>query len=344
MARVWPVAMLVGALVAGQSSWVAASDGESVPREGIGAGVGLSVPWAIGGARIERSGRLRNHPGEWPNMPVSVVRLWDTRTAWLDIEPRRLTYRFARLDANIAKARANGAKVIVVLGGTPRWAARSMRVTDAPWLGPGSASPPTAWADWSRFVRTVVSRYRGQVYAYEIWNEPNIQTFWNGSALEYATLVDLGARAIRAGDPGALVMASGFTVGRPERVARLKPWIEAIGGSSTRIDVVTLHWYPYADTNPMAVRAAVASTRGLMREAGLATTRIGVTEANVREGGNLSASRQRAWIRVLAGEYQRLGVDPVVWYAWSDLVPRDLIQFYPGTPGAQALRELAGVR
>ena len=28
--------------------------------------IGLHVPWAVGGLRIERDGSLRQHPGEWP--------------------------------------------------------------------------------------------------------------------------------------------------------------------------------------------------------------------------------------------------------------------------------------
>jgi hypothetical protein len=63
--------------------------------------IGLHVPWAVGGPRIERTGRLNDFPGEWPDIPFASVRLWDTRTAWLNVEPAQDQWDFEMLDANV---------------------------------------------------------------------------------------------------------------------------------------------------------------------------------------------------------------------------------------------------
>ncbi len=52
-------------------------------------GVSLTIPWAIGGLRIERDGQKKVFPGDWPTMPVASMRIWDGRAAWLSIGPAR---------------------------------------------------------------------------------------------------------------------------------------------------------------------------------------------------------------------------------------------------------------
>jgi hypothetical protein len=58
----------------------------------------------------------------------------------------------------VSAAEQSGAAVLLVLGATPRWAASSVSSVDAPWLGPGSASPPRHPRQWPRFVAAVAPR------------------------------------------------------------------------------------------------------------------------------------------------------------------------------------------
>jgi beta-glucosidase/6-phospho-beta-glucosidase/beta-galactosidase len=41
---------------------------------------------------------------------------------------------------------------------------------------------------WRTFVRAVATRYKGQIEAYEIWNEPNLKMFWTGSVEQLVTI------------------------------------------------------------------------------------------------------------------------------------------------------------
>lgn len=103
---------------------------------------------------------------------------------------------------------------------------------------------------------------------------------------------------------------------------------------------MSLHWYPRAGSDPLAVRGAVRAFGSLMGAHGLGGVRVAVTEMNVRGGSGLSAAAQRRWVVTLQREMESLGVAPIVWYAWTDLGPSDLIQFHRGTPGARALEDL----
>lgn len=88
--------------------------------------------------------------------------------------------------------------------------------------GPGKAiNPGNVWA---RFVFTAVNRYKpGGVLAgaqgwgpgvgvrvWEIWNEPDLTFFWDGTPQEYARLLKVAYMAAKQADPGAQVMIGGL--------------------------------------------------------------------------------------------------------------------------------------
>jgi len=221
--------------------------GTPTPRCPAG-GVSLNIPWAVGGPRIEPDGRLVLFPGDWPEQRVDGLRLWDTRTAWLNLEPVDDGWEFAHLDALVAKAEGRGVtRITLVLAGTPRWAATRVSDADAPWLGPGSAAPPRDIAQWQEFTATVAERYRGRIDAYEVWNEPLSAEFFNGTPEEWALLVATAAAEIRRQDPAADILASGFVLNSAADLADLGPWLSALAGSGAvqlGLTGLSVHWYP----------------------------------------------------------------------------------------------------
>jgi hypothetical protein len=66
--------------------------------------IGLHVPWAIGAPAINRDGKLTERNPEYPNFPFDTVRLWDTRTAWLNLESEQDQWDFSNLDSHIDQA------------------------------------------------------------------------------------------------------------------------------------------------------------------------------------------------------------------------------------------------
>lgn len=67
-------------------------------------------------------------------------------------------------------------------------------------------SPPSH-QQWKRFVRKVVKRYRNQVDAWEIWNEPDSADYMTPNNWKtYKPLLKYGSQMIRQYDPEAIVL------------------------------------------------------------------------------------------------------------------------------------------
>ena len=59
---------------------------------------------------------------------------------------------------------------------------------------------------WKTYVSTVVTHYKGQIHTWEVWNEPDVPYFWNGSVADYVILLRETYATIKAIDPSATVM------------------------------------------------------------------------------------------------------------------------------------------
>ena len=276
------------------------------------------VPWAIGGPRIEVDGELVDRAPEWPQESIRAIRLWDTRTAWLHLEPARGSFDWSNLDRHLAQAERHGVQhITLVVWGTPSWAADSAAATDAHWLGPGSASPPKDLADWQLFVRTLAERYRGRIHAYEIGNEPTEPMFWRGTDDQLSAMITSAAVAIRSADPQATVLAP----------------IEASIPAGT-VDALAFHWYPLPGTNPKDLQAFVWQIRAQRARAGQENLPLWLTEVNLRPG-NRSRGQQLSDIAAVNRAAQRAGLAYLAWYAWTDqLAPEFMDLRQPGALAA----------
>lgn len=307
------------------------------------AALGLNIPWAVGGERIERDGTLKVNGGDWPTVPFRALRLWDTRTAWLNLEPAQGQWEFGQLDALVGKAQANGiSDITLVLGGTPQWAASSFQSTDASWMGPGSASMPASIEDWQDYVTTVVQRYAGKITSYEIGNEPNLLTFWSGSADQYTQLVTTAATAIRATDPSATILVNGGLVRSKYDIATLSKWLTplAAAGVPAMVHAVSLHVYPTVALLGAPTRDLLTGMKGALSAGGWGSVPAWITEVNIRDGARLPAADQQAAVKDLGRQLLDAGFDRAYWYAWTDLGTDEMVQFQPGSGGSQALTEL----
>ncbi len=124
---------------------------------------------------------------------------------WNYIEHENNTWNFTKYDQIVQTANANNLYLLVLF-----W-------INVPWAKPSNATgfydfrKVTNIADWLEFVQVVVDRYRGNrsVAAYEIWNEPNLQMFWNDTTENFLRMVIPAVKIIRQEDPDALVCFSG---------------------------------------------------------------------------------------------------------------------------------------
>ena len=91
---------------------------------------------------------------------------------------------------------------------------------------------------WGEFVRQFTTRYQGRLCAVEIWNEPDLSTFWTGTATQFATLVQRSYAAIKAIDPSITVVLGGVTAGGTDFLSSLYS-----NGVKNYCDAVAYHPY-----------------------------------------------------------------------------------------------------
>ena len=123
-------------------------------------------------------------------------------TAWAEGEPSKGSYSssaLSRFDRGIALSRQSGAKVIVMVHQSPSWARDSSNID----------APPRNVADYANYVAFLANRYRGQVDAYEIWNEPNVGGYYVAPS-QYGAMLKAAGAAVRAADANAKVLSGGL--------------------------------------------------------------------------------------------------------------------------------------
>jgi polysaccharide biosynthesis protein PslG len=122
----------------------------------------------------------------------------------------------AGLDQFFAAAAQRHLKVLVIMDGTPCWASsapsnltngcRKLTVS-----GGYSAWPPKAPTDFAHVAAFVAARYKTQLEAFEVWNEPDQsnQLYWAGpnKPQRYAAMLRATYPAIKAVAPNVPVLA-----------------------------------------------------------------------------------------------------------------------------------------
>jgi hypothetical protein len=150
--------------------------------------VGVRVNLLIAPADRERTLRLAKELGvQWLGVQVS----------WRDFQgdpDREIDWRF--LDDAVREAHGQGFQLLLSVTKAPLWAR--------------GANRPAAYGN---FVAALVSRYKGQVQAIEVENEPNLGAEWGGRCdpVAYTAVLKEAYRRIKAIDPAVVVISAGLT-------------------------------------------------------------------------------------------------------------------------------------
>lgn len=123
-----------------------------------------------------------------------------------------------KLDTFVRWAGEDGMKVIATVQTTPCWASSAPAelkegCRGSWWDRNVEFYPPKHPTDYGNFVRWLTRRYRGELAAVEIWNEPDQHGFWNTSApaADYAALLKAAYPAAKQGDPHVPVLAGSLS-------------------------------------------------------------------------------------------------------------------------------------
>jgi len=268
--------------------------------------------------------------GMWPNVAFGSWRLWDSYVSWRDLEPQKDQWRFDALDRIVATAERHRLSVLLTLGMTPSWA--SSRPEEACAYGNGCAAEPARLEDWENYVRTVVSRYRGRIEAYELWNEAHFTElespydaagkayFYSGSCAKMVEMGRIAYRVIKEIDPDAKLTSPSIHV-QGDWIRKLRLYLRLGGNAYT--DAVSFHFY--ASTPEDGLRS-MSAVREAMKAYGLGdkplwNTEVGFVIRNQAEPSTKAGASPHDAAGLIARSFllnAAGGVDRLYWYAWDD--------------------------
>jgi hypothetical protein len=149
----------------------------------------------------------------------------------------------------ITMAVNHGLQPLVTLFMTPDWANG----------GAGPSTLPTNPADFARVAKWAAHHWAGKVFAWEVWNEPNAESFDTGTdPAAYAALLRAAYPAFHAGDPKTKVVFGG-----PSYVD--VDWVHQVlnHGALHSFDVMAVH--PYMGVANLPPTTADDGTEWTMR-------------------------------------------------------------------------------
>ncbi len=148
--------------------------------------------------------------------------------SWSQLQLDEHTWDFSRFDKHVDAYYEHG---IEVMGLLDYW----NQVT-VPFTRKG-------YNDYAEYCNRVVSRYKDRIKYWEVWNEPNIRPFWTGKPEQYSDLLITAAKAIKAADPDAHIVA--FCTSRTDTKFISERLKEGTLGS---FDIISVHPYRYPST------------------------------------------------------------------------------------------------
>ena len=188
-----------------------------------------------------------------------------------------LRFDFGTVDAIYDQLLEIGIRPVVELSFMPRVMARDPEQTVFTYGG--IISLPIDWDEWRALVRALaahlVERYgidEVEQWAFEVWNEANLQVFWTGTRDDYLRLYAESARAVKSVDPRLLVGGPSTAAGE---------WIETLAAyaedAGLPVDFVSTHTYGNLplDPRPSVARHGFDGIPAWWTEWGVSPTHFG---------------------------------------------------------------------
>jgi hypothetical protein len=124
------------------------------------------------------------------------------------------SWYLGQIDKVVNKAEARGIKILFSLDWTPCWASSApdslkQNCAGSWWSRSVQLYPPNNAQDYADALAFLIRRYGSRVAAWEIWNEPNSDTYFKASDKvgAYAALVKAAYPAAKAADPNSVILA-----------------------------------------------------------------------------------------------------------------------------------------
>jgi hypothetical protein len=216
----------------------------------------LNTSWKALAQGGEEPGKhmLANVIPQLANLQANYIRI-DHVYDFYDVVNRApngsLTFNWSNLDATVCDIYATGARPFFSLGYMPLAIS-----SDGTLIG-----APNKWSEWSTIVQKTVERYSGKSTVlcngtvagdrlndtyYEVWNEPDLETFgkWSlyGGSKDYKTLYFYSALGAKNAQN-----TNEFNIGGPAITAPYKNWFQVflrfVKQNNLRLDFISWHKY-----------------------------------------------------------------------------------------------------
>ncbi len=177
---------------------------------------------------------------------------------WSGVQPNADTWRFEHLDTVISNAESAGVQMLPILDYSVSFANPAHRHLDL----------------WERYVRTLVTRYRGRLPVWEVWNEQNLEGFWkNPNADDYLPLLRRTYETVKGVDSNLLVAVGGYAGVPLEYIGRLYE----LGGKGS-FDIMNVHPYSHPAVPEESLERRLGELRALMARHGDGAKPVWFTE------------------------------------------------------------------
>jgi polysaccharide biosynthesis protein PslG len=205
---------------------------------------------------------------------------------WAYVEGRRGTYDWSRSDALYAAMQRYTPKPIMTVLRAPKWAWDPAATCPS---GPPDFCmyPPLAKFDpqWKAFVKAAVKRYPN-VRAIEVWNEPNLGTFWAPGAnpSRYSAILKAAHDAVRAAGSNKPVVTGGLypasTNGINMNAKEFLGKVYATAGSGA-FEGIGSHPYPHKAPYVETMWNRLDALRDVRNQYGDSPTPLWITEVGI---------------------------------------------------------------
>ena len=217
-----------------------------IPHSGMNPyGINTFLEQEVDDWKIHRSLRLISQAGfkwirqefPWEDIEIEGKGVFRDRRQGNDISS------WEKYDHLVDLAEQYGIELIARLDNPPAWSRAAGNEA-------GTLAPPDDYGDYGDFVYAVVSRYRGRITYYQIWNEPNIYPEWGEGPVDpeaYAELLKVGYTRAKEADPNVVILSAGLapTTERTERNLEDLVFLQRMydAGAKDYFDILSVQGY-----------------------------------------------------------------------------------------------------
>lgn len=263
-------------------------------------------------AEVERASRLISKAG------IDAVRL---DLPWSTVQPRSEDeYNWKDYDYLVDVSKKHGFDLLPVVGYSTKWASTVTVERE----GQDQVTAPPVPEKYAWFAYKAAERYKNDIPAWEIWNEPNSGGFWYPEAnpAVYADLLRNTYLAIKYADPQAVVVLGGLASGGGGRMPP-EQFLQGVydAGGGDYFDAVGRHPYAHGLLDVYKLDQQLDELRTVMLDNGDSRKPIWLTEfgSSAVPSAAITDQTQATLLTQSLEEFASLDYVPVVfWYNFRE--------------------------